>query len=44
MITWIARSLLGDSLPAIRFLPAVAGGGEVQQLVNEIWPQVKIWD
>ena len=29
LITWIARSLLGDSLPAIRFLPAVAGAGEV---------------
>jgi 4-amino-4-deoxy-L-arabinose transferase-like glycosyltransferase len=28
-ITWIARSLFGDSLPAIRFLPAVAGTGEV---------------
>lgn len=29
LITWIARSLFGDSLPAIRFLPAVAGAGEV---------------
>jgi len=29
LITWIARSLFGDSLPAIRFLPAVAGMGEV---------------
>src|SRR5215831_16493829 len=29
LIAWIARSLFGDSLPAIRFLPAVAGGGEV---------------
>jgi hypothetical protein len=28
-ITWIVRLLLGDSLPAIRFLPAVAGAGEV---------------
>jgi 4-amino-4-deoxy-L-arabinose transferase-like glycosyltransferase len=28
-IAWIARSLLGDSLPAIRFLPGVAGAGEV---------------
>jgi 4-amino-4-deoxy-L-arabinose transferase-like glycosyltransferase len=28
-ITWIVRSLLGDSLPAIRFLPAVAGAGLV---------------
>ena len=28
-ITWIARRLLGGSLPAIRFLPAVAGAGEV---------------
>src|SRR5712692_9211412 len=28
-ITWSARSLFGDSLPAIRFLPAVAGAGEV---------------
>src|SRR5271157_2083063 len=28
-IAWIARWLLGDSLPAIRFLPAVAGAGEV---------------
>jgi len=29
LVTWIARSVLGDSLPAIRFLPAVAGAGEV---------------
>src|SRR5258708_16838341 len=29
LITWVARSLLGDSLPAIRFLPAIAGAGEV---------------
>jgi 4-amino-4-deoxy-L-arabinose transferase-like glycosyltransferase len=29
LITWIARSLLGDSLPAIHFLPAVAGACEV---------------
>jgi hypothetical protein len=29
LITWIARSLLGDSLPAIRFFPAVAGAAEV---------------
>jgi 4-amino-4-deoxy-L-arabinose transferase-like glycosyltransferase len=29
LITWISRSILGDSLPAIRFLPAVAGAGEV---------------
>src|SRR5229473_2124914 len=29
LITWIGRSLFGDSLPAIRFLPAVAGAGEV---------------
>src|ERR1700674_2365924 len=28
-ITWIARSFFGDSFPAIRFLPAVAGAGEV---------------
>ncbi len=28
-ITWITRSLLGDSLPAIRFLPALAGACEV---------------
>jgi 4-amino-4-deoxy-L-arabinose transferase-like glycosyltransferase len=28
-ITWVARGLLGDSLPAIRFLPAVAGAAEV---------------
>ena len=28
-ITWMARSVLGDSLPAIRLLPAVAGAGEV---------------
>ena len=28
-ITWIARSLFGLSLPAIRFLAAVAGAGEV---------------
>src|SRR5882724_10716718 len=29
LTTWIARSFLGTSLPAIRFLPAVAGAGEV---------------
>jgi hypothetical protein len=29
LITWIARSLLGDSLPAIRFFPALAGAGKV---------------
>src|SRR5215831_14332738 len=29
LIAWIARSLFGDSLPAIRFLPALAGAGEV---------------
>src|SRR6516225_2933378 len=29
LVTWIVRSLLGDSLPAIRFLPALAGAGEV---------------
>jgi Dolichyl-phosphate-mannose-protein mannosyltransferase len=29
LITWIVRSLFGDSLPAIRFLPAVAGAAEV---------------
>jgi hypothetical protein len=28
-LTWIGRVLLGDSLPAIRFLPAVAGAAEV---------------
>jgi hypothetical protein len=28
-ITWVARGMLGDSLPAIRFLPAVAGAAEV---------------
>ena len=28
-ITWLVRSVLGESLPAIRFLPAVAGAGEV---------------
>ena len=28
-IAWLVRSLLGDSLPAIRFLPAVAGAAEV---------------
>ena len=28
-ITWLVRTLLGDSLPAIRFLPAVAGAGMV---------------
>ncbi|MGO9257391.1 MAG: glycosyltransferase family 39 protein [Bryobacteraceae bacterium] len=28
-IAWIVRSLLGDSLPAIRFVPAVAGAAEV---------------
>jgi hypothetical protein len=29
LITWIARWLFGDSLPAIRFLRAVAGAAEV---------------
>ena len=29
VITWIVRSLIGDSLPAIRFLPAAAGAAEV---------------
>ncbi len=29
LITWIARSLLGDSLAALRFFPAVAGAAEV---------------
>jgi dolichyl-phosphate-mannose-protein mannosyltransferase len=29
VIAWITRSLLGDSLPAIRFFPAVAGAAEV---------------
>jgi hypothetical protein len=29
VITWLARSLLGDSLPALRFFPAVAGAAEV---------------
>ena len=29
VFTWLARSLLGDSLPAIRFFPAVAGAVEV---------------
>jgi len=29
LITWFARSLLGESLPAIRFAPAVAGACEV---------------
>lgn len=29
LLTWIGRSLLGDSLPAIRFLPALAGVAEV---------------
>src|SRR5262249_40534203 len=29
LIAWIARSLFGDSLPAVRFLPAVAGAGEL---------------
>jgi hypothetical protein len=29
LIAWLARSLLGDSLPAIRFFPAVAGAAEV---------------
>jgi hypothetical protein len=29
LITWLARSLLGDSLPALRFFPAVAGTAEV---------------
>ena len=29
LITWVARSLLGESLPAIRFFPALAGAAEV---------------
>jgi 4-amino-4-deoxy-L-arabinose transferase-like glycosyltransferase len=29
LVTWIVRSLLGDSLPAIRLLPALAGMGEI---------------
>lgn len=29
LITWIERHVLGDSLAAIRFLPAMAGAGEV---------------
>jgi hypothetical protein len=29
LITWITRSVIGDSLPAIRLLPALAGAGEV---------------
>ena len=29
VITWLARSLLGNSLPALRFFPAVAGAAEV---------------
>jgi Dolichyl-phosphate-mannose-protein mannosyltransferase len=29
LITWIVREVFGDSLPAIRLLPAVAGAGEV---------------
>lgn len=29
VIAWSARALLGDSLPAIRFFPAVAGAAEV---------------
>jgi 4-amino-4-deoxy-L-arabinose transferase-like glycosyltransferase len=28
-LTWIVRSILGDTLAAIRFVPAVAGAGEV---------------
>jgi len=29
VITWLVRSLLGDSLPVLRFFPAVAGAAEV---------------
>jgi 4-amino-4-deoxy-L-arabinose transferase-like glycosyltransferase len=29
VITWLVRRLLGDSLPALRFLPAVAGAAVV---------------
>jgi 4-amino-4-deoxy-L-arabinose transferase-like glycosyltransferase len=29
LITWASRTVLGDSLPAIRFLPALAGAGLV---------------
>src|SRR5438552_17976265 len=29
LITWIARSIFGDSLTAIRLFPALAGAGEV---------------
>ncbi|MCC7155500.1 MAG: glycosyltransferase family 39 protein [Bryobacterales bacterium] len=29
LITWLETRILGDSLPAIRFLPAAAGAGEI---------------
>jgi len=29
VVTWLTRRLLGDSLPALRFIPAVAGAAEV---------------
>src|SRR5260370_40684466 len=29
LITWVGRSLFGDSLPAIRFFPPLAAGGAV---------------
>jgi hypothetical protein len=29
LVTWLVRMLLGDSLPALRFFPAVAGAAEV---------------
>ncbi|HYZ73876.1 MAG TPA: glycosyltransferase family 39 protein [Chthoniobacterales bacterium] len=29
VITWLVRSLTGDSLPALRLLPAIAGVGEI---------------
>jgi hypothetical protein len=29
VVTWLTRTLLGDSLPAIHFFPAVAGAAEV---------------
>jgi hypothetical protein len=29
LIAWVVRSTIGDSLPAIRLLPALAGAGEV---------------
>jgi 4-amino-4-deoxy-L-arabinose transferase-like glycosyltransferase len=47
LVTWVERMLLGDSLPAIRLLPAVAGAAEValtallaRELGGKVYAQV----